>query len=79
MITTVTTTMVSTVTTLALTGSLALVSVLVLLALLVQREISNASAGHRVQKMNRVLDIAIAPLTIVFALTLIAKITETLR
>ena len=79
MITTVTTTTVSTVTTLALTGSLALVSVLVLLTLLVQKEVGAVSTDHRLQKMVRALNIAIAPLLVAFILIVVAKVAEALR
>jgi len=79
MITTVTTTTVSTVTTIALAGSLALVSVMALLALLVQKEVTGSAANHRVRKLSRTLNIAIAPLLIAFLLIAASKVAEALH
>jgi len=79
MISTVTTTTVSTVTTVALAGSFALVSVLVLIALLVQKELTVTATNSRALKLSKALTIGIVPLLIAFVLIVISKVAEVLR
>ena len=79
MISTVTTTTVSTVTTVALAGSFALVSVLVLIALLVQKELTVSATNSRTWKLSKALTIGIVPLLIAFVLIVIAKVAEVVR
>ena len=79
MISTVTTSTVSTVTTAAIAGSLALIGIIVLLALVIQKEITTASTTDRFQKLGQVLNIGIAPLLIAFVLVVVTKVAEVLR
>jgi hypothetical protein len=65
----------------ALAGSLALIVILVLVALLIQKELTTGAEGRRVQTPNwkRVLNIGIGPLLIAFVLIVAAKIIELLN
>lgn len=76
MISTVTTSTVSTVT---LAGSFALIGILILLGLLIQKELSSATTSSRIKKLDKVLNIGIAPLLIVFILVVAAKVVEVLK
>ncbi len=76
MISTVTT---STVTTLALAGSAALIGVVFLFMLLVQKEVTTASEDSRMNRLGKALNIAIIPLLIAFAVLAVTKIAEVLR
>jgi hypothetical protein len=78
MVSTVTTTTVSTVTTVVMAGSLGLVAVVTLLVLLVQREVITVNEGSRAKALVRVLNIAIAPLLMGFALTAAVKVLDAL-
>ncbi len=78
MISTVTTTTVAAVTLESLVGSLALVSILVLLGLLIQKELATALAGIPARSMGRALNIGIVPLVIAFALIVGSKVAEVL-
>jgi hypothetical protein len=69
---------VSTVTTTALAGSVALIGVLFLFALLVQKEIS-AGGGERLKRLGQALYIGIIPLLIAFVLIVIFKVSEVLK
>ena len=75
MITTVTT---PTVTSLAVAASLAILVVVALLALLLSKEIvgGTSEAAHR---LNNALNVAIVPLALVFALTVVVKLAEILE
>lgn len=77
MITTVTTT-VTTTTTLA-AASLALVAILTLIALLIQKEITSGLEGPRAQWLGRALNVAIVPLFIVFVSAVVFKVADVLR
>ena len=79
LISTVTTSTVSTVTTAALAGSVALVGVLILLALLVQKEFSSSAEGARYRTLSKALNIAIVPLLIAFILVVFARVAEILH
>jgi hypothetical protein len=79
MISTVTTTTVSTVTTVALAASLGLVSIVTLLMLLIQKELVTAATGPRAKALGRILNMAIVPLLMAFALIVVVKVAEVLR
>jgi hypothetical protein len=76
MVSTVTT---STVTTVAFAGSLAVIGILILLALLIQKEMVTSASGSRFTKLGRALNIGILPLLIAFVLIVIAKVAEVLH
>jgi hypothetical protein len=78
MITSVTTTVVSIVSTVSLAGPLALVGILTLLALLVQKELSTTSKQRAVLVLSRILDIGIIPLWLVFVVIVLIKIADAL-
>ena len=78
MVSTVTTTTVSTVTTAVMAGSLGLLVVVTLLILLVQKEVIAVSDGPRAKVLVRALNIAIAPLLMAFAMTMVVKVLEVL-
>jgi hypothetical protein len=78
MVSTVTTTTVSTVTTVAMAGSLGLLAVVTLLILLVQKEVIAVDDGPRAKVFVRALNIAIAPLLMAFAMTMVVKVLEVL-
>ena len=79
MISTVTTTTVSTVTTVTLAGSLAFVGIVVLLAMLIQKELTVATSSNQFKRWSVALNIAIVPLVIAFVLTVAAKVFDILR
>ena len=79
MISTVTTSTVSTVTTVALAGSLALVGILVLFALVVQKEITSSTDSKRLALLGKVLNIGIVPLLIAFVLIAVNRISMYIR
>ncbi len=76
MISTVTT---ATVSTLTLAGSFAMLGIVMLLGLLVQKEISANSDNKRAKRLAKVLNIAIVPLLIVFALIVASKVIQVLN
>jgi hypothetical protein len=78
-ISTVTTTTVSTVTTATFAASFALVSVVTLFALLLQKEVVSSSDSPRLQALGRTLNVAIVPLLLTFAAILVSSIIEVLR
>ena len=79
MISTVTTTTVTAVATVTIAGSLALISVLTLLALLVQKELTVAGRGRLSRALGRLLNIGIVPLLMVFVLIVATKVVEVIR
>ena len=83
MISTVTTTTVSTVTasmvSMTFGAGLALVSVLVLFALLIQKELSVSTGNLRLKALGRAVDIAPYPLMLAFAMIAVARIVQVLR
>jgi len=79
MISTVTTTTVSTVTTVTFAASFALVSVVVLFALLLQKEVATSAESPRLKALGRALNVAIVPLLLTFAVILVAKVAQLLR
>jgi hypothetical protein len=78
MVTSVTTTVVSIVSTLSLAGPLALVGVLTLLVLLIQKEITSASRQRTAVILSRILDIGIIPLWLVFVIVALIKVADIL-
>ena len=78
MITSVTTTVVSIVSTVSFAGPLALVGVLTLIALLVQKELSTTSKQRTTLVLSRILDIGIIPLWLVFVVVVLIKIADAL-
>ena len=76
MISTVTTSTVSTVT---IAGSLALVGILLLLVLLILKETSTASSSDRSLSVRQVLNIGLAPLGVAFIMIAITKLIQVLR
>ena len=87
MISTVTTTTVSTIvssttSTVAMLGfatSLALVSIITLFVLLVQKELVTASDTPRLKALGRTLDVAVVPLLMAFAMIAINSVMQVLR
>ena len=79
MISTVTTTTVSTVTSLALAGSLALVCIITLVALLIQKELMTPAEGRLARVLSRALNIGIVPLLITFVLIVAVRMAEALK
>lgn len=79
MISTVTTTTVTTVAAFATGGALAVVGVLLLLTLLVQKELTMASENRFAIALNRILNVAIVPLLIAFVLIVGVKIFQVLQ
>ena len=78
MITTVTTTTTTVMTTTA-GASLALIAILTLIMLLIQKEIIGGLSGARAKRVSRALNIAIVPLIVVFLVTMAFKVTDVLR
>jgi hypothetical protein len=79
MISTVTTSTVSTVTTVALAGGAALIGILVLLALLIQKEIATSGGSNRLTKLGQALNIGIIPLVIAFLAIVATRVSAILR
>ena len=69
----------STVTTATLAGSVALIGILVLLVLLVQKELASAASGSRFKSLSKYLNIGIVPLMIAFVLIVVFRVAEVLR
>ena len=79
MISTVTTSTVSVLTTAHLAGSLVVISIMILLALLVQKEIATAAANSRRRQFNQVFNIGVVPLLIAFILIVFFNLTKMLN
>ena len=79
MISTVTTTAVSMLSNSAIAGSFAVIGMLVLVALLVQKELISVSEDSRSQHLSRVMNVGILPLLLAFVLIVIFKIVEALN
>ena len=69
----------STVSIMQQTGPLALVGMLVLLGLLVQKELASTTRRPWLKRLDKILNIAIAPLLLVFALLVAAMIAKVLQ
>jgi chromate transport protein ChrA len=79
MISTVTTTTVSTVTTTTgMAATLGGIAVAALVAFLVAKELASADGRPQLQRLSRVLNIAIVPLLVVFGAVVVAKVVEVL-
>jgi len=78
MVSTVTTSIITLQTTSAFTGSFALVGILVLITLLVQKELIATSGNRRWLKLGKLLNIGILPLLIAFILIVLFKLIESL-
>jgi hypothetical protein len=79
MITTVTTTTTTAILNTAVGASLALMAILALIGLLVQKELIGALHGDRAKRFSRVLNIAIVPLAMIFLVTIAVKIADILQ
>ncbi len=79
MISTVTTTTVSILTTPAIAGSLALIAILILFALLLQKEVATASTDSRLQEFSLLLNFSIVPLSLAFIVIVVYKVAEVLN
>ena len=78
MISTVTTTTVTTIASLTMAGSLAVVGIFLLLAFLIQKELATASESRFAAALSRVSNVAIVPLLVAFALIVATKVAEAL-
>jgi hypothetical protein len=76
MISTVTTSTVSTVT---LAGSFAIIGILVLIALLIQKELTSTATTKNMKSLKRFLNIGILPLIFVFVAVVISKVVTILK
>jgi hypothetical protein len=76
MISTVTT---STVSTITLAGSFALIGILVLFSLLIQKELASATDNPKIKKLGRAVNFAIIPLLIVFFMVVVNQVIKTLQ
>lgn len=76
MISTVTT---STVSTVAIAGSVTIIGILILLLLLVQKELTSASDSERAARLSKMVNIGIAPLLIAFVLIVVSKIASVIK
>ena len=79
MISTVTDSTVSILTNAGITGSLALIAILVLISLLIQKELATAAAGSRLERLNRTLNIGLVPLLFAFILIVALRIADVLK
>jgi len=78
MISTVTSTTVSTITSVALAATLSLVAVLLLIGFLVSKELASSGKHPRLQLFSRVLNVAIYPLLAVFAVIVANRMIQVL-
>lgn len=76
MISTVTTSTVSTVT---VAGSIAIIGVIVLLFFLIQKELTSASDNERATRLSKILNVGIVPLLISFVLFVVSKVAGVLK
>jgi hypothetical protein len=60
-------------------GPLSIVGILVLVALLIQKEIANGSVSDRAKQLSQVLNIGIIPLLFVFLLIIVLQALEIFR
>ena len=79
MISTVTITAVSFLSNSAIAGSFAMIGMLVLVGLLIQKELISASDDSRLQQLSRVMNVGILPLLLAFVLIVSLKIVEALN
>jgi hypothetical protein len=69
----------STISTITSAGSLAVIGIVLLFGLLVQKELASATTTRRFKKLDKVLNIGIWPLFLVFAIAAAAKLIEALK
>ena len=79
MVSTVTTATVAAVTTVAIAGSLALIGIFTLLALLVQKELTTSARGRFARALSRALNISTVPLLMAFLLIVAVKVAQALK
>ena len=79
MISTITTSTISTIATANIAGSVALIGIFVLIALLIQKEITSDSENSRVKALNKALNVGIPPLLFAFILVVGARIADVLK
>ena len=79
MISTVTTSAISLLSSSANAGSFALIGILVLVALLIQKELISTSEDNRLRHLSRVMNVGILPLLLAFVLIVSFKIVEALN
>jgi hypothetical protein len=70
---------ISTVSTAVISGVGALIVVLVLFTLLVQKEVATASDNSHLRKLSQILNIAIVPLIIAFILIVAYRVIDVLQ
>jgi len=58
---------------------MALIAVLILFALLLQKEVATASTDSRLRKLSQLLNFSIVPLLIAFILIVVYKVAEVLN
>ncbi len=78
MVSTLTTSTVTIVST-AIAGSVALIGILVLFSLLIQKEVTTATDNERQKRFGKALNIALIPLLIAFILIVIYRVAEVLK
>jgi TRAP-type C4-dicarboxylate transport system permease large subunit len=78
MTSTVTTTAISMLNNAAVGGSLAVIGMLILVALLVQKELVSTSHDRRLRQLSRVMNVGILPLMLAFVLIVFFKIVQAL-
>lgn len=79
MVSTVTAATVSTIMTAPTAISFALIGILVLFVLLLQKELASSSPDLLLQRLSRVVDVAVFPLLIAFVMIAIFKVADVLR
>jgi hypothetical protein len=65
--------------TLAASGTITLLVTLLLLAWLIQKEISGSLEGDRARRLSQALDVALVPLVVAFIVNAVVMIVSTLR
>lgn len=79
MVSTVTASTVSVLTSTQITGSLAIIAIMILLAVLVQKEIAMDLTQNLQKQFNQVLDVSVVPLLVAFFLIVFFNITIVLN
>jgi hypothetical protein len=63
----------------AISGTLALIAVLVLIALLIQKELATAAFDSRFERLGQVLNVGIVPLFLAFVLIVATRVMDVLK
>jgi hypothetical protein len=79
MVSTVTASTMSVLTSTQITGSLAIIAIMILLAVLVQKEIARDLTQNLQKQFNQVLDVSVVPLLVAFFLIVFFNITIVLN